>query len=311
MMLPLDSLSQSFEEVDAIVQEYPKSFSNPEKLAKKINEDFDSELLKARAIYTWIASNIRYDVNEYFSKQKVYKFTYSTEEERKAIEKQLADDLARETLKKKKGVCAGYSNLFNRMCELTGLESEVIAGTSKTFPGNIGEEPGRNDHAWNAVKIDNEWYLVDATWGAGSVEYQKRKFMPKFRSIYFMTPPEKFFMNHFPENPDWLLVDKDESEFSRLPLYYPQYLETDLTIIKPGNGIISTKPGKEIEFNFQTSLEMSEMIYAFNKGKNASRIEYRKDGDSVIFTVPAPRSKSDFLTFYYKGSSLFTFKVER
>ena len=27
----------------------------------------------------------------------------------------------------------------------------------------------REDHAWNMVKIDGEWYCIDATWDVGSV----------------------------------------------------------------------------------------------------------------------------------------------
>jgi uncharacterized protein (TIGR03000 family) len=41
-------------------------------------------------------------------------------------------------------------------------------------------------HAWNAVKLDGEWHLVDATWGAGGIK--DKQFVKKFKDYYFLAP---------------------------------------------------------------------------------------------------------------------------
>ena len=48
-------------------------------------------------------------------------------------------------------VCDGYSNAFNYLAEKLGLDSEIVTST----PMN---------HAWNLVKIGNNYYHVDTTW---------------------------------------------------------------------------------------------------------------------------------------------------
>ncbi len=54
-------------------------------------------------------------------------------------------------------VCQGYAVLFYRMCYENGIWTRVITGK-----GN------GDNHAWNIVKINNQWYNVDATWDAES-----------------------------------------------------------------------------------------------------------------------------------------------
>lgn len=49
------------------------------------------------------------------------------------------------------GVCAGYTKALNMLLDMEGITG--IYTSSKTL-----------DHGWNRVKIDGEWYHVDATW---------------------------------------------------------------------------------------------------------------------------------------------------
>lgn len=53
----------------------------------------------------------------------------------------------------KKAVCAGYASAFQYIIQKFGIECAVISNP---------------DHAWNLVKLDGEYYYVDATWGDGS-----------------------------------------------------------------------------------------------------------------------------------------------
>ncbi|MGF6356210.1 hypothetical protein ABIE27_004127 [Paenibacillus sp. 4624] len=50
------------------------------------------------------------------------------------------------------GVCASYASVYKLLSDLSGLESIVVTGASSGVP-----------HAWNKVKIGNEWLNVDAT----------------------------------------------------------------------------------------------------------------------------------------------------
>ena len=53
------------------------------------------------------------------------------------------------------GNCLGYSSTFQLLMDLSGLECITVVGAA------FGS---REDHAWNMVKLDGEWYCVDVTW---------------------------------------------------------------------------------------------------------------------------------------------------
>jgi transglutaminase/protease-like cytokinesis protein 3 len=50
-------------------------------------------------------------------------------------------------------VCQGYAEAFQYLSTLAGLENIIIQGTA-----------GGLAHAWNMVKLEDEWYHVDTTW---------------------------------------------------------------------------------------------------------------------------------------------------
>lgn len=57
-----------------------------------------------------------------------------------------------------KGVCTAYAGAFQLLAKAMGLESIVVTGTLN----------GNRNHAWNKVKIEGKWCVVDVTSNAGS-----------------------------------------------------------------------------------------------------------------------------------------------
>lgn len=55
----------------------------------------------------------------------------------------------------KKGICRGYASTFHLLMDLSGIECRTVNGMSHA---------GTAEHAWNLVKLDGDWYAVDATW---------------------------------------------------------------------------------------------------------------------------------------------------
>lgn len=52
------------------------------------------------------------------------------------------------------GVCGGYSSTFKLFMDMVGIPCVTVPGLA-----NNGEE-----HAWNKVQLDGDWYCVDTTW---------------------------------------------------------------------------------------------------------------------------------------------------
>lgn len=54
-------------------------------------------------------------------------------------------------------VCLGYATTFQLLMDLAGVECITVAGAA--FRSS-------EDHAWNMVRLDGNWYCVDVTWDA-------------------------------------------------------------------------------------------------------------------------------------------------
>ncbi|MHA3787826.1 transglutaminase domain-containing protein [Flavobacterium hauense] len=303
--------AQDFAKVDATVKTYPKTFSSPDKLAEHINKDFKRDDEKARAIFTWIATNIKYDYAAYGVNERPVAYKFKTQEEKEAKQKAMKQELAQKTLKSKKGVCQGYATLYMVVAEKAGLECELIPGTSKSHPAHIGKAPGASDHAWNAVKIGSEWKLLDTTWGAGTVTGEKPEFVFKFNDKYFFSEPDTFFLNHFPDDKRWLLTDKTEKDFANLPLYYGDYLMKGYDFTAPSAGSFKVVPSGIIEFKVK-NLKPGDMVhYAYSRDRVIKEVTPELKGDTAVFNVSMNNGSVGTLTIYINQKSVAAYKINK
>jgi len=78
--------------------------------------------------------------------------------------------------------CEGYAKAFQYLCAQVGIECVVVTGVTSD---------GEN-HAWNQVEIDGEWFNVDVTWDDLDVETGGRH-------LYFMCDDEFMSKSHTAE----------------------------------------------------------------------------------------------------------------
>lgn len=196
IFLPFGLFSQEFEKVDSYVETLTVNETiEIDILTSKLTKPFFEDIDKVRAVFYWIADNIEYDYENFKNKTVTH-----TQVQPETV------------LKKRKGVCEGYSNLFKAMLDLCDIESVVISGYARNDIETMFLY--ESNHAWNSVKIDDKWYLFDVTWSRDTLNKQVRDF-------YFKTDPEIFLLNHFPDDADWLLHDTeyDLDDYMRFPVY--------------------------------------------------------------------------------------------
>ncbi len=114
-------------------------------ITDEIISDDMTDLEKEMAINAWLCENAVYDDAALENAEK-YSFTQVDEEFYDSFTAYgiLADGV---------GVCASYSAAFKLLADAAGLESIVVTGYLD----------GSCPHAWNKVKIEDNWYIVDAT----------------------------------------------------------------------------------------------------------------------------------------------------
>lgn len=76
--------------------------------------------------------------------------------------------------------CAGYAKTMQYLCDLAGIESMVVLGTSKSGAS----------HAWNVVKCGDGYYNLDTTWGD-----PKNSFGSSYISYMFFLVPDSWIKN--------------------------------------------------------------------------------------------------------------------
>lgn len=304
----MTAYAQDFAKVDAAVKAYKAA--DIDKLAAQINKDFSRDDEKARAIFTWLATNIKYDLAALNGPQRgPIGYSYRTEEERQAIRNKIKMDMATKTFKSKKAVCEGYATLFVVLADKTGLQAEMIAGTAKSHPDHIGKLPVNSDHAWNAVKIGNEWKLVDATWGAGTVTGQKPQFNFRFNDGYFFTEPDAFFLNHFPEDQKWLLTKKSKEQFADLPLYYGNYLDGGYEFVSPAAGTFKNAKAGVVPFKVKNLKPTDEVAYAFSSTNTYTPVKPLQNGEVSEFEITLDNKARGYLTIYINERSVASYKI--
>ncbi|MDE6148905.1 MAG: hypothetical protein K2F81_02260 [Ruminococcus sp.] len=53
-----------------------------------------------------------------------------------------------------KSICTGYATTFKMFMDMFEIPNIIV----------YAEDDNRDDHAWNMVQLDNDWYYVDVTW---------------------------------------------------------------------------------------------------------------------------------------------------
>lgn len=149
-------------------------------LSRLINQNFSDDAHKVRAMYVWLAHNIRYDTRM---------MDELTREETDA-------EITVRTFEKRKGICEGYAGIMDSLCRLSGISSHIVSGYTRQ-EDKVDPLP----HAWVAAKVNDNWYMFDPTWGAGSVV--NNRFQKEFDERYFMVPPSTMIRTHMPYDPIW------------------------------------------------------------------------------------------------------------
>lgn len=217
----------------------------PDSLARLLTANYITGAEKVRAIYSWITSHIAYNTGIFKPRRTAYIPAFDPLDTA-SVWPSGDEMVARQVLKRRAGVCDGYAKLFKVLCNYAGIEAECVLGYGRTSTA----KNFRTNHTWNAVKIDSNWHLLDVTWAAGYVDYAD-EFVFRQNDFYFLTPPEQFIHDHYPEDLRWTLLQHPpgQTEFRKAPFRNKNFLKYNVTSYSPATGLIEVVVGDTLQFS--------------------------------------------------------------
>jgi hypothetical protein len=169
--------------------------------------------------------------------------------------------------------------------------------------------------------IDSNWYLLDATWASGYLNYSGATFIRDYNDYYFLTPPKYFIRDHYPDNIKWALLDDVPmlAEFNRSPFKQPAF-NYKIVSYKPSKGVINTRVGDTITVVLETidskkdlflfdkpSVDSSDIAFADSSLKANKTCIIKGDKVSAVYIVQ--NENVEWLQVLYNGDVILRYKL--
>ncbi|HEY4181601.1 MAG TPA: transglutaminase domain-containing protein [Kofleriaceae bacterium] len=191
----------------------------------------------------------------------------------------------------KTGVCEGYARLYEAIGRAAGLDVAYVTGFVRGDRYKVPTE-GTDEaiktalegygHAWNAVKIDGLWLLVDTTWddmddsGTGDAT--------AMRTTYLFTPPQWFRRDHLPELPQWQLTAPvlTAGSFARQPMMDATAGAIGVDIVDPVRSQIDVDGDAEVTLtNPRHAAVLATLSDLGQPSNTGTECVVRSDGDTT------------------------------
>lgn len=288
---------------------------SPDSLAQNLAAPYSSDFDKVSAIFKWIAVNIGYDTKGYYNLNSIYKglFQWPGSADSATVYKKYNDNIVSKVLRERVAVCDGYSRVFKTLCDRVNIRSEIVTGYVRWYSDSIGIQTKRL-HAWNAVQIDDKWYLLDVTWGSGYSNSDVTRFKKEFDEYYFLTPPEQLINDHFPLDSTWQLLASPLTicDFYDQPYIFPALKKLGIKSFKPATGIINASVGGKVLFELEMDVPLKQMVVLTSLAVDSSVFVNPKNGvngNKVTYEYDLKADTTKDLHVIYKGELLLRYNL--
>ena len=293
----VDYRKLDYTEIDNYVDSLKhKRFRRTSDLALALTSRYDKDYEKVRAIFSWITQNIDYDYKDFFDEEH--------------LERKIRHIRPQKVLRRRKAICAGYARLFESMCNTAKIKSQTISGYSRQEEKDIGRRSLTVNHAWNAVSINNQWYLLDATWATGSTISG----MKWYNKQYYLTPPEQLILDHLPKNKMWQLLKDpiDLKQFQNYPAVYDDFFSS-VAEFYPKDGVLRAEIYCPVTLKFK--LLDKQPIKSFDIRIQNQKIQPTIESSTIdenglyAYTFSMPRKGAYLIEVWINGYQTFTYRL--
>lgn len=249
---------------------------SPKELANNLIAGATTDEQKVYGIFRWITDNVDYRMKPVGLKANL--------QDTSTVLRPLDEIVAEHVLVHKVAVCDGYARLFKTLCNYAGIKCEIINGYAKNSTDRTGKR-FRTNHTWNAVLIDSAWRLLDVTWASGYVSLRGDYFIRQYEPKYFLTPPEEFIKDHYPEDVAWSLLPLMPTleEFKYAPFRSQAFVRGKVKSFFPASGTIDAQKGDTINFLIEAEDTKKSLILADGSGAFYLFAPQKRSGADKLF----------------------------
>ena len=284
--------------------------TNTDELAKQLASLGKTDREKVRAIFRWITEHIDYNVMPFGQRKKIPRQFYKEPEDSSVALPPLNERIAEKVLNTGVAFCEGYSRLFKTLCDHAGIKAEIIYGYART---NNNRRFAVN-HTWNSVYIDSSWYLLDVTWASGVVSYGN-EYIRQYNDFYFLTPPDEFIRDHYPEDLQWSLL-KDPPvyrEYAQSPFRYSGFMKAGLSSYFPAKGVIDVSVGDTILIELKARCEVRDFLVSESPLLDTAQLTkffpVNTSGEKLVFKYNITTATGEWLYVFCNEELALRYKL--
>ena len=165
----------------------------------------------------------------------------------------------------------------------------------------------------NVVRIDNTWFAIDVTWGAGYTDERVHHFTRSFTDAWFMTDRELFALSHFPDDKQYQLLPAPvaKSTFVKAPVIKPA---APIFWVVPEAGMTGSFKSREDSmqrflFKAPQPGNVQSVAVSWNDRRPAEPVEYYRENKLLEVNVLMPEEGTYTMTLLINDKEAFTYNA--
>jgi hypothetical protein len=240
-----------------------------------------NDFLKVKILHDWVTLNISYDADAFIKNTG-------------AVTETLA------TIKYGRTVCAGFANILADLCHLANFQCYVVNGKAKGVGYNPSKPETIPGHAWNAVRIQGGWYLIDSTWDEGY--FANNQSYKKYGTDYLFSPPQAFIHSHFPQNEKLQLLTTPVSfnQFLNLPHLNAAFYTKGFSFVNEPKSVETVAEKVSLILNAPPDVDI---LTGLTDSKNSffpNTVWQSKTGNQYKIDIVFPITGQFIVSFFYR-----------
>ena len=171
----------------------------------------------------------------------------------------------------------------------------------------------QGQHSWNGVLVEGAWRLVDCHWAARRLvgkQVTAENVRYELDEYYFMPDPHQLIFTHFPDDPNWQLLDRPIAlaDFEHLVPVKSAFFKYGLQILSHRQAVIDA--GSEVTVRIACPVDKAATLaFTFtlsyedgseeHRGTKLARFGMQEMVDNVSFFTIRPPERGQFRLIIY------------